>query len=111
MSRVTLSIAQWALARSSRASAVVRGGSAGEAEEPPVLFGVEPPGSVRSATSRPSRQRRARKRKIPSTPSSDQSPPLIGGPMKQMYVRSESAPKRSTYSAGLTVLPRDLDIF
>ena len=31
--------------------------------------------------------------------------------MKQMYVRALSAPYRSTISAGLTVLPRDFDIF
>ena len=57
------------------------------------------------------RHTRARKRKSPSTCSSDQSMSFSGGAAKSMNMRTVSAPKRATIGPGATTLPHRFDIF
>ena len=66
-----------------------------------------------TARSRPCHEREGRlsQRETPSMPLPSQGPPSFHGPMNIRKPRSASEPKRSTYSCGLTTLPRLLLIF
>src|ERR671910_3457842 len=58
-----------------------------------------------------SERARLSQRETPSMPLPSQGPPSFHGPMNMRKPRSASEPKRSTYSRGLTTLPRLLLIF
>src|ERR687892_349533 len=58
-----------------------------------------------------SERARLSQRETPSMPLPSQGPPSFHGPMNIRKPRSASEPKRSTYSCGLTTLPRLLLIF
>ena len=68
------------------------------------------PGSSSAADSSASRHSRARKSWQPLAPLSNHSASCSGGPRKSEYIRTVSAPKRSTSSSGEITLPFDLAI-